>query len=235
MRLDRLLRRLCKKGRREVRELLGRGGVEVNGGTAFDGQVEVGEFDRVVLDGVVLQSRRAIYLMLNKPAGYLSATVDGQHPTVMELIGDAFADEALHLAGRLDRASTGLLLLTNDGNWSRRVTLPGKEFGKGYLVETAEVITEETAKIFAGGIYFGYEDVMTGAAELEILGPRQARLTIYEGKYHQVKRMFHAVGNRVVSLHRERVGTIVLDPRLGAGEWRELERSELRRLLPSVR
>lgn len=227
MRLDRLLRHHCRMGRREVRELLARGVVEVNGARVLDGQLEVDEFDRVVSDGVVLQSRRAIYVMLNKPAGYLSATEDDQHPTVMELLGDAFGDEALHLAGRLDRASTGLLLLTNDGNWSRQLTLPGSEIGKVYLVETAEEITEETAKVFAGGMYFGYEDVMIGPAELEILGARQARLTIYEGKYHQVKRMFHAVGNRVTALHRERVGNIVLDPSLGEGEWRELERAEL--------
>lgn len=227
MRLDRLIGRLCEKGRREVRGLLARGLVEVNGASATNGTLEVGEFDRVEMNGEVLQSRGAIYLMLNKPAGYLSATEDEQHPTVMELIGDAFSSEALHLAGRLDRASTGLLLLTNDGVWSRQLTLPEKEFGKVYLVETAEVIGKETAAIFASGIYFGYEDVMTGPAELEVLGERQARLTIYEGKYHQVKRMFHAVGNRVVSLHRERVGPIALDPNLAEGEWRELEASEL--------
>jgi 16S rRNA pseudouridine516 synthase len=199
----------------------------VNGVTVLNGRAEVGEFDRVVVDGGVLQDRRAIYLMLNKPAGYVSATVDDKHPTVMELIGDVYGEEALHLAGRLDRASTGLLLLTNDGNWSRELTLPEKEFGKVYLVETAEPISALTADAFARGIYFGYEDITTGPAELEVLGERQARLTIYEGKYHQVKRMFHAVGNRVVSLHRQRVGEIVLDPELAEGEWRELREDEI--------
>jgi 16S rRNA pseudouridine516 synthase len=205
---------------------LARGGVEVNGTGVADGRVEVGAFDRVVSDGEVLQARRGIYVMLHKPAGYLSATADDQHPTVMELLGDAFQPERLHIAGRLDRASTGLLLLTNDGAWSRRLTLPEQEFGKVYLVETAEVIAAGTAAAFAGGIYFGYEDTTTGPAELELLGERRARLTIYEGKYHQVKRMFHAVGNRVVSLHRERVGAIRLDPTLAPGEWRELASHE---------
>jgi 16S rRNA pseudouridine516 synthase len=209
-----------------VRGVLAKGTTQVNGKVVLNGRAEVGEFDRVVLDGEVLQDRRAIYLMLNKPAGYLSATVDPEHPTVMELIGDAFAGEDLHIAGRLDRASTGLLILTNDGNWSQALTLPERQLGKAYLVETAEVISAKTADLFERGIYFGYEDVTTGPAELEILGERRARLTIYEGKYHQVKRMFHAVGNRVVSLHRERVGEIVLDPQLAEGAWRELREGE---------
>ncbi len=119
------------------------------------------------------------------------------------------------------------MLLTNDGDWSRRLTLPQEGHGKVYLVETAEPISGETAQAFARGIYFGYEDITTGPAELEILGERQGRLTIYEGKYHQVKRMFHAVGNRVVSLHRERVAHITLDPQLAVGEWRELSDDEL--------
>mgnify|MGYP000330197722 CR=1 FL=1 len=113
--------------------------------------------------------------------------------------------------GRLDLNSEGLLLLTNDGKWSRQLTLPDEEHAKVYLVETAEDIAAETAETFSKGIYFGYEDLTTGPAELELLGERRARLTIYEGKYHQVKRMFHAVGNRVVSLHREKVGPIALD------------------------
>ena len=222
-----MLARATGTGRRELRSLLATGVVQVNGVVVLNGRAEVGEFDRVVVDGEVLQSRQAIYVMLNKPAGYISATVDDEHPTVMELIGDAFPGEALHLAGRLDRASTGLLLLTNDGKWSERLTLPENEHGKVYLVETAEPISVETADTFARGIYFGYEDLTTGPAELEVLGERQARLTIYEGKYHQVKRMFHAVGNRVVSLHRERVGEIALDPELAGGEWRELREDEI--------
>jgi len=219
--------RMCGIGRREVRALMARGVVEVNGVVVLNGRAEVGEFDRVVLRGETLQDRRAVYVMLHKPAGYVSATVDDEHPTVMELIGDAFGDEELHMAGRLDRASTGLLLLTNDGDWSRRLTLPQEGHGKVYLVETAEPISAETAEAFARGIYFGYEDITTGPAELQILGERRGRLTIYEGKYHQVKRMFHAVGNRVVSLHRERVAHITLDPQLAVGEWRELSEDEL--------
>lgn len=227
MRLDRLIAKVSGKNRRDVRAILAGGKAEVNGVVVLNGRAEVGEFDQVVLDGETVQDRRPIYVMLNKPAGYVSATVDDELPTVMELLGDAFGEEALHIAGRLDRASTGLLLLTNDGKWSRRVTLPGEEHAKVYLVETAEDIAADTAETFARGIYFGYEDITTGPAQLEVLGQRRARLTIYEGKYHQVKRMFHAVGNRVVSLHRERVGAVSLDPDLAEGEWRELRPEEI--------
>ncbi|MGI9239754.1 MAG: 16S rRNA pseudouridine(516) synthase, partial [Verrucomicrobiales bacterium] len=210
-----------------LRALIASGTVEVNGVTVLNGRASVGEFDRVAVAGEVLQDRRPIYVMMHKPASYVSATVDDEHPTVLDLIGDAFPGEDLHLAGRLDRSSTGLLLLTNDGAWSRALTLPGEEHAKVYLVETAEPIAEGTAEIFARGIYFGYEDITTGPAELEIVAERRGRLTIYEGKYHQVKRMFHAVGNRVVSLHRERIGKISLDPALAPGGWRELTEAEI--------
>ena len=188
----------------------------------------VGDFDRVEHGDEVLQDRKPIYVMLNKPAGYVSSTAGQDNPTVMELLGDAFGDEELHIAGLLDRSTTGLLLLTNDGAWSRELTLPESKLGKVYLVETAEPITPETAEVFARGIYFRYEDLTTAPAEIERLGERRARLTLYEGKYHQVKRMFHAVGNCVTALHRERVGGIGLDPDLAEGEWRELTAEEIR-------
>ena len=163
--------------------------------------------------------------MLHKPAGYLSATTDPRHPTVIELI-DLPLREGLHLAGRLDRASTGLLLLTNDGRWSERVTEPVEEISKVYRVTTRDEIGPGTAAIFAAGIYFAYEDLTTRPAVLEIVAEREALLTITEGRYHQVKRMFHAVGNQVLSLHRESVGPLVLDDLL-LGESRRLTDAEV--------
>jgi len=227
VRLDRLIAKHCGKGRREVRGILAGGAAEVNGVVVLNGRADVGEFEKVTLDGEVLQDRRPIYVMLNKPAGCVGATVDDEHPTVMEFLGDAFGAETLHIAGRLDKESTGLLLLTNDGKWSRDIGLPEESHGKVYLVETESGIADDTAEKFSAGIYFGYEDITTGPAQLEVIAERQARLTIYEGKYHQVKRMFHAVGNRVISLHRERVGRIELDPDLAPGEWRELQADEV--------
>jgi 16S rRNA pseudouridine516 synthase len=225
MRLDRFLVRRGTHSGKEVARLLAIERIEVDGEIETSGLRKINRFSRVVLDGVILQEKEAVYLMLHKPAGYLSATTDPQHPTVMELIDHPLRDE-LHLAGRLDRASTGLLLLTNDGRWSKWVTEPVEKICKVYRVTTRDVISPETAAIFAAGIYFAYEDLTTRPAVLETVGEREALLTIHEGRYHQMKRMFHAVGNQVLSLHRERIGPLVLDD-LPAGTSRRLNGEEV--------
>lgn len=225
MRLDRFLTRRGTHPCKEIARLLADGRVRVNGAVDTNGLRRIDRFSRVELDGEILQDQEAVYLMLHKPGGYLSATADPQHPTVMELIDHPLRDE-LHLAGRLDRASTGLLLLTNDGRWSKGVTEPGEEISKVYRVTTRDEISPETAAIFAAGIYFAYEDLTTRPAELEIVGPREALLSIHEGRYHQVKRMFHAVGNQVLSLHRESIGALGLDG-LAVGEFRHLTAAEV--------
>ena len=225
MRLDRFLTRRGVHSGKEVARLLVNDRVTVDGEIETSGLRKIDRFSRIVLDSEVLQEKEAIYLMLHKPAGYLSATTDQLHPTVIELIDHPLRDE-LHLAGRLDRASTGLLLLTNDGRWSKVVTEPVEEIAKVYRVTTRDVIAPETAAIFAAGIYFAYEDLTTRPALLEILGEREALLTIHEGRYHQVKRMFHAVGNQVLSLHRESIGLLVLDD-LKSGMSRRLTAEEV--------
>ena len=226
MRLDRYITHHTGRSQKEVLRLLSAGVVRVRGEVEKGNRSEVDRFTEVSVGGEVLPFEEALYFMLNKPAGYLSATSDPEHPTVMELIDHPQRDE-LHLAGRLDRASTGLLLLTNNGRWSKHVTEPGSGVGKTYLVETAEDISEETARQFAEGIYFAYEDLTTQPANLEVLSTREARLTIREGRYHQVKRMFHAVGNRVTALHRESIGGLVLEAGLAVGEARRLTEDEV--------
>jgi 16S rRNA pseudouridine516 synthase len=226
MRLDRFLTRRGTHPCKEIARLLRDGQVAVDGQIETHGPRKITRFSRIELSGDVLQAQEAVYLMLHKPAGYLSATTDPQHPTVIELLDHPLRDQ-LHLAGRLDRASTGLLLLTNDGRWSRLVTEPDKEIAKRYRVTTRDRIPKETAVGFGEGIYFAYEDLTTRPAQLEILGPHEALLSIHEGRYHQVKRMFHAVGNQVLSLHREAIGPLVLDPALAPGESRSLTREEI--------
>ncbi len=226
MRLDRFLIRRGTHSCRDVAGLLADGRVRVDGQLETSGKRSVSRFSHIELDGEVLQAGQAVYLMLHKPAGYLSATSDPVHPTVMELIDHALRAD-LHLAGRLDRASTGLLLLTNDGRWSKAVTGPEKNVPKIYRVTTADVIPPETVASFENGIYFAWEDLTTQPAQLEILGEREALLTLHEGRYHQVKRMFHAVGNRVLSLHRERIGPLVLDESLPEGQFRHLTPEEI--------
>lgn len=226
MRLDRLITRHTGRPNKEVLRLLAEGAVRVAGKVEHDHRREIDRFTPVTVEGNALAHEEAIHVMLHKPAGILSATKDEVHPTVMDLIGHPLGDQ-LHLAGRLDRASTGLLLLTNDGRWSKRITQPESGIPKTYLVTTAGDIAPETADTFAKGIYFAYEDLTTQPAQMELLSPRQARLTIHEGRYHQIKRMFHALGNRVVALHREAIGPLKLDPELAEGQWRSLTREEV--------
>ncbi|MBK1790268.1 16S rRNA pseudouridine(516) synthase [Persicirhabdus sediminis] len=226
MRLDKYLMKQTRHGRREVRALIERGLVRCDDLVITDRLHEVGRFGKVELDGAILMDRTARYLMLNKPAGYLSATTDPEHPTVMQLVDDDPADP-LHLAGRLDRASTGLLILTNDGQWSRRLTEPDHQIDKVYQVTVEHPLTDDLIEVFQQGMYFAYEDVMIAPAELEILSDHSARVTIHEGKYHQIKRMFHAVENRITSLHRLSMGEIQLDPQLQAGQWRHLSAREI--------
>ena len=224
MKLSRFLYHHTSHGKNDVRRILAAGRVKVDGKVERDSQSDIGDFTQVTLDDLVLRDTSAVYLMLNKPAGYLSATVDDEHRTVMELID---TPETLHIAGRLDRASTGLLILTNDGKWSRRLTEPKEGVPKVYEVTTAEPITAETVMRFQQGIYFAYEDLTTQPAELQILSAQRAQITIYEGRYHQVKRMFHAVGNRITSLHRLSMGAIQLDQSLTAGQYRNLTQQEI--------
>jgi len=225
MRLDRFLTRRGAHSCKTVARLLAEGRIRVDNSVESCGLRRISRFSRVEIDGEILQEQEAVYLMLHKPAGYLSATTDPLHPTVMELIDHPLRDE-LHLAGRLDRASTGLLLLTNDGRWSKRVTEPVEEISKVYRVTTRDEISPQTAAIFAEGIYFAYEDLTTRPAALEITDKQAGTLTIHEGRYHQVKRMFHAVGNQVLSLHRESIGALVLDD-LPPGKFRHLSTAEI--------
>jgi len=226
MKLDRLLARHQHMGRTAAHRVLAQGLVAVGGVVRRDGHYEVDRFDEVALDGEVIQAgERAIYLMLHKPVGWLSATKDAQHPTVIDLIDDP--DKALlHLAGRLDRSTSGLVLLTNDGQWSKRVMDSEHRVPKVYRVQTKEPIRAEDVEAFAQGFHFPTEDIMTLPATLEIIGEREARLTLHEGRYHQVKRMFHRVQNRVIALHRERVGDLSLG-QLAPGQWRTLTAAEV--------
>ena len=226
MRLDRFIALHTEHSQQTARLLIAAGRVRVDERVVRDGQQLIDRFTTVQLDDIVLQRHTALYLMLHKPAGYLSATCDPVHPTVMELLAEPLRQQ-LHLAGRLDRSTTGLLILTNDGLWSRRLTEPGRRIPKVYLVGTAEPIAEQAAARFARGIHLAREGVDTSPAQLQLLAPCQARLTIHEGRHHQVKRMFHAVGNRVTSLHRESMGTIELDPALRPGQYRALTATEI--------
>ncbi|QTT90452.1 pseudouridine synthase [Pseudomonas chlororaphis] len=228
MRVDRFLSNLPRFNRQQVRLLLVAKRIRIDGQVVSDPHAEVREFSRVELDDEVLQAGKPPrYFMLHKPMGCVSATRDPEHRTVLDLLDEPDKHE-LHIAGRLDYNTTGLLILTNDGSWSRRLTQPQTKLPKRYYVETEQDIGPEYAETFARGLYFAFEDLTTLPAELQILGPRCARLSIVEGRYHQVKRMFGHFDNKVLHLHRERMGPLVLDENLAPGEYRSLTDEEIR-------
>lgn len=227
MRLDRFLTNLPCFNRQQVRLLLVQRRVRVDGVITADPLHEVREFSRVEVDEQLLQAGRpARYLMLHKPTGCVSATSDPQHRTVLDLLPPAWRDD-LHIAGRLDYNTTGLLILTNDGQWSRRLTQPQTKLAKVYHVQTEDEIGAHYVEKFRQGFYFAFEDLTTQPAQLDILGPREARLAIVEGRYHQVKRMFGHFQNKVLGLHRESMGMIELDPTLLPGQYRDLSAAEI--------
>ena len=227
MRVDRFLSNLPRFNRQQVRLLLVENRVRVNGQVVRDPHFDVREFSRVEVDGELLQAGKPPrFFMLHKPAGCVSATRDPQHPTVLDLI-DEPDKHNLHIAGRLDFNTTGLMIITNDGTWSRRLTQPQTKLPKVYYVETEQDIGPAYAEVFAHGLYFAFEDLTTQPAELVQLGPKSARLSIIEGRYHQVKRMFGHFDNKVLRLHRERMGPLVLDSSLNPGEYRPLTAQEI--------
>jgi len=230
MRLDRFLSNLPRFSRKEVRLALLANRVRVDGQTIRDPLHEVREFSQVMLDDEVLQSGKpARYFMLHKPQGCVSATVDPQHPTVLDLLDEPDKHD-LHIAGRLDFNTSGLMLITNDGQWSRRLTQPATKLPKIYYVETEQEIGEHYVTKFAEGFYFAFEDLTTLPALLTLLDSHRARLSIVEGRYHQVKRMFGFFDNKVVRLHRESMGPLVLDPTLMPGQYRPLTAEEIQQI-----
>lgn len=230
MRVDRFLSNLPRFNRKQVRLLLVERRVTVDGAVVSDPHHEVRAFSRVCVGDEVLQAGKpARYFMLHKPQGCVSATSDPQHPTVLDWLDEPDKDE-LHIAGRLDFNTTGLMVITNDGQWSRRLTQPQTKLPKVYLVETEQDIGADYAATFSKGLYFAFEDLTTQPAELEVLGPTTARLSIVEGRYHQVKRMFGHFDNKVIGLHRERMGPLELDAALAPGEYRALTDDEIRQV-----
>ncbi|MES2997570.1 MAG: pseudouridine synthase [Verrucomicrobiota bacterium] len=227
MKLDRLIGKHCSLGRKKAREAILSGRVSVDGITARAPEIETDRFMSVRLDDAIVQTaKRLLHIMLHKPAGVVSSTSDPEHPTVLDLIDDPDRD-TLHLAGRLDKNTTGLMLLTNDGRFSKQLMHPDHKVPKTYRVETSGSISADAIAAFAAGFYFHTENLTTLPAKLKIIGDREALATLQEGRYHQIKRMFHRTGNRVVRLHRERIGGLSLPGDLASGNWRHMTALEI--------
>ncbi|WP_336244819.1 16S rRNA pseudouridine(516) synthase RsuA [Shewanella sp. SG41-4] len=227
MRLDKFICESTELTRSLAKRALHRGDVTCDGVVVKNSGFKVLPQMAVHLDGTLISVIGERYIMLNKPINTICSTIDEEYPSVLSLI-DIEKMDTLHIAGRLDVDTTGLVLVTSDGQWSHKITSPKKDCGKRYLVELAEPIDDSLIQVFADGVELRNEDELTKPALLDIIDSTHVRLTISEGKYHQVKRMFAAVGNRVVNLHREAVGTIELNTDLAAGEWRYLTDAEVK-------
>ncbi|MBF7977816.1 MULTISPECIES: 16S rRNA pseudouridine(516) synthase RsuA [Rahnella] len=227
MRLDKFLSQQLGVSRALVLRELRNKRVTVDGEIVKTGSMKISPEQRVEFDGNVLDLITGPrYFMLNKPQGYVCSTDDPDHPTVLYFLEEPVAYK-LHAAGRLDIDTTGLVLMTDDGQWSHRITSPRHHCEKTYLVTLENPLADDTAAQFEAGVQLHNEDSLTKPAKLAQIEENLVRLTISEGRYHQVKRMFAAVGNRVVALHRERIGEIVMDEDLEPGQYRPLTEQEI--------
>lgn len=231
MRIDKLLANMGYGSRKDVKILLKQGVVRVDDQPVKDAKRQVNlETERVTVQGEVVEYKPFVYLMMNKPAGVISATEDKVESTVVDLIDPSYAHYELFPVGRLDKDTTGLLLLTNDGAFNHALMSPRKHVDKVYVAEVDGEMTTEDVRHFAEGVELedGYT---TKSARLELIsksGRRSTvRLTLSEGKYHQVKRMIAAVGKHVERLERVQIGALELDPTLEPGAYRELSKEEV--------
>lgn len=232
-RLDRFLTKQLGLRKAAVQLLLAQRRIRVDGNIVEAGELIINGFNTVTLDDHLVRGQQPVYIMLHKPCGVLSATVDHKHPVVTSLIQHPAVSE-LHIAGRLDLHSSGMLLLTNDGSWSRQLSRPSGHVTKVYEVTVKNPLEPHYVDAFAAGMYFGFEGITTKPALLEILGERHARVSLKEGRYHQIKRMFGRFRNPVTSIHRVAIGGLALDSALLPGQWRELTPAEVRQVLQSA-
>lgn len=231
MRLDKYLAEMGVGTRQEVKKQIRQGKAAVNGTVVKAADTKIDETsDDVTICGRNISYVSYEYYMLNKPAGVVSATEDRRDTTVIDLIKEKKRKD-LFPVGRLDKDTEGLLLITNDGDLAHRLLAPKKHVDKVYYAKIDGMVTEEDVNRFAEGIDIGAEEEeMTRPAKLDIMKSAEEseiRLTIHEGKFHQVKRMFLAVGKEVTYLKRERMGTLCLDENLKPGEYRLLTEEEI--------
>ena len=240
MRLDKFLVACAVGSRTEVKNFLKSGRVTVNGKKEKSAKLQIDEeIDEIRFDGQKLDYEEFVYYMMNKPQGVISATEDPKHKTVLDLMDDYARVKEVFPVGRLDIDTHGLLLLTNDGQLAHALLSPKRHVDKTYLAQINGVMTDEDIETFAQGIPL--KDFTCQPAKLELVSvdteknQSLIRVTIAEGKFHQVKRMVAYCGKEVVDLQRLTMGTLTLDEDLKRGEWRRLTKDELEGLLESVR
>lgn len=228
MRIDKFLSEMGIATRKEAASAAKKGGVLINGVPQKDTSKHIDpDADEVVFLGRRIEYAKFRYIMLNKPEGYVSATEDGRDPTVLELLPAEYQKFNLFPCGRLDKNTLGLMLITDDGELSHRLLSPKRHVDKKYYFHSKFPISEKDVSLLEEGVILddGYE---TKPSKIELLGDgNEGYITLIEGKYHQIKRMLDAVGNKITYLERVTFGPLSLDPSLGRGEWRILTNEEI--------
>ena len=234
MRLDKFLANSGIGTRKEVKAILKNGKVKVNEKIVKDAKMKIDEIkDDIKMEGEKITYKPFVYVMMNKPSGIISATEDGKHKTVVDLLCEKYKNYKVFPVGRLDIDTEGLILLTNDGILAHNLLSPKKHVDKKYYVELKQPLTSEKKKILENGIKLE-ENFITKEAKVEIIEKTELKsvfITISEGKFHQVKRMFKFIGNEVLYLKRVKMGKLLLPEKLKLGEYRELTEEEMKLIL----
>lgn len=231
MRLDKYLAETAQCTRSEAKTLLQKGRVTVNGAVCKKGDTQLKDSDTVAVDGQPLAYQQFVYLMLNKPEGVVSASRDKKDTTVVDLVAADFPRRELFPAGRLDKTSTGFVLLTDDGALAHDILSPAHHVEKQYVVTLDTPLTDAMRRGFAAGVTLTDGETMAPAGVEPLTDDGlTVQVTLRQGVYHQIKRMFGVFDAGVNALHRESIGGVALDPALAPGQWRELTAEEVERL-----
>ena len=234
MRLDKYLAETAQCTRSEAKTMLAKGRVQVNGAVCKKGDTQLKDTDTVAVDGAPLRYQKFVYLMLNKPEGVVSASTDKRDTTVVDLVGDAYPRRELFPAGRLDKTSTGFVLLTDDGGFAHDILSPRHHVSKTYTVTIDTPLTQEMRTGFAAGVTLA-DGTALSPAEVTALSADgcTVRVVLKQGVYHQIKRMLASRGKPVVYLKRLSMGSLTLDEGLSKGEYRMLTAEEIKNLRES--
>lgn len=228
-RLDKIIASQGKYSRKEVKKLIASRRISIDGEKVISSDIKIDlENSKIEIDGVEIKIRTNIYLILNKPKGYVSATEDKNDKTVLDLVPENFLHKELFPAGRLDKNTTGLMIITNDGEFAHNILSPRKHIQKTYKVKIDTKVTENMVKGFEEGVKLN--DGICKASKLIILGENEAKVILTEGRYHQIKRMFGCFGAKVIELHRVSMGRLELPKDLELGKCRELTKEELKKI-----
>lgn len=235
-RLDKILASQGHSSRKEVKEMIKKGRVAVNGTVVLDSSVKISDSDSITLDGNELALKKHIYLMLNKPQGVVSASDSREDKTVIDLVPDKFYRSGLFPAGRLDKDTVGFVLITDDGDFAHRILSPKNHVVKTYEARLERELSDSQRDLIQNGIVLS-DGTTCKESRVEILEDGNTPLVqiqICEGKYHQIKRMFAAAGNKVGYLKRTGIGALLLDETLSEGQCREITPEELEKIKSGI-